>query len=267
MLARDLAVALDPALVFQRQGLTPDPWQRDVLRSTAQQLCLLCTRQAGKSTTTAALATHTAVYEPGSLVLIGSPSLRQSVELFRKMKHCYAALASVPAIVKDNQTSLELANGSRIEALPENETTIRGYSSVRLLIIDEAARVADPYYFAIRPVLAVSGGRLVALSTPVGQRGWFWHEWHQGGSDWQRVRIDAYQCPRISRDFLEEERRALGERYWKQEYMCSFEDTVDQIFSSESIFGAVSADVQPLFGSPIGETGRSSNVQPLFSRP
>ncbi len=266
MLGKHLAVALDPALVFQRQGLTPDPWQRDVLRSTAQQTLLLCTRQAGKSTTTAALATHTAVYEPGSLVLIGSPSLRQSVELFRKMKHCYAALGSVPAIVKDNQTSLELANGSRIEALPENETTIRGFSNVRLLIIDEAARVADPYYFAIRPVLAVSGGRLVALSTPYGQRGWFWQEWHSGGSEWQRVRITAYDCPRISPAFLEEERRALGPRWYAQEYECSFEDSVAQIFSSASIFGAVSADVAPLFGLNNCSTERKDDGPvPLWS--
>ncbi len=266
MLASDLALALDPALTLQRQGLTPDPWQTDVLRSTAQQTLLLCTRQAGKSTTTAALATHTAVYEPGSLVLIGSPSLRQSVELFRKMKQCYQSLGSVPSIVKDNQTSLELANGSRIEALPENETTIRGFSNVRLLLIDEAARVADPYYFAIRPVLAVSGGRLVALSTPYGQRGWFWQEWQSGGAEWQRVRITAYDCPRISRQFLEEERRALGERWFNQEYLCSFEDSVAQIFSSASIFGAVSSEVAPLFGSPMGESKRSTDGPvPLWS--
>lgn len=264
MLASDLAAALDPAQVLTRQGLTPDPWQAALLRSTAQQTLLLCTRQAGKSTATAALATHTAVYEPASLVLIGSPSLRQSVELFRKMKACYYALGHVPAIVKDNQTSLELANGSRIEALPENETTIRGFSNVRLVIIDEAARVGDPYYYAIRPVLAVSGGRFVGLTTPFGQRGWFFQEWQQGGMDWQRVRITAHECPRISPAFLEQERRSLGERWFNQEYLCSFEDTIDQVFSSDSIFGAVSDAVAPLFGSASLEQG-DAHVVPLWS--
>ncbi len=249
MLGKHLAVALDPALVLVRQGLTPDPWQAQVLRSTAQQMIMLTTRQAGKSTATAALAAHTAVFQPGALVLIGSPSLRQSSELFRKVKTAYGAIPNAPRILVDNATSIELANGARIVALPENEATIRGFSSVSLLLLDEAARIQDAYYAAIRPVLAVSGGRIVVLSTAFGQRGFFWSEWQQGGAVWQRVTITAYQCPRISRDFLEEERRALGDRAWRQEYMCSFEDNVAQVFSSESIFGAVSAEVAPLFGN------------------
>ncbi len=267
MLGKHLAVALDPSLVLFRQGLTPDAWQQNVLRSTARQQLLLCTRQAGKSTATAALAAHAAVYDPGSLTLIGSPSLDQSKELFRKVKAALAALPATPRVAVDNTTSLELVTGSRIEALPQNEKTIRGYSRVALLILDEAARVEDPYFHAIYPVLSVSGGRLVALSTPFGQIGWFWEMWTHGGADWERTIITAHDCPRISPAFLEEARRTLGERQYRQEYLCSFEDRIAQLFSSESIFGAVSADVQPLFGSPMGETGRSSNVQPLFSRP
>ena len=63
-----------------------------------------------------------------------------------------------------------MANGSRLVALPGREETIRSYSGVRLLILDEASRVPDDLYRAVRPMLAVSHGRLVALSTPFGQR-------------------------------------------------------------------------------------------------
>lgn len=245
-LASDLAVALDPALALVRQGLQPDPWQAALLRSTAQQTLLLCTRQAGKSTATAALATHTAVYEPGSLILIGSPSQRQSTELFRKVKLCYYALGNVPGLLKDNERSLELANGSRIEALPENEATIRGFSSVRLLLLDEASRIADPYYYAVRPMLAVSGGRIVCLSTPFGKRGFFYQEFEHGGPSWQRVRIDASQCPRISAAFLEEERRRLGDWWFAQEYLCTFADAVDQVFSTQHIMAALQTDATPI---------------------
>jgi hypothetical protein len=45
-----------------------------------------------------------------------------------------------------------------------------------MLVIDEASRVDDTLYLAVRPLLAVSGGRLVALSTPFGKRGWFHDE-------------------------------------------------------------------------------------------
>jgi hypothetical protein len=121
--------------------------------------------------------------------------------------------------------------------------TIRGYSGVTLLVIDEAARVLDDLYRAVRPMLAVSGGRLMALSTPFGQRGWFYEEW-TGPGDWQRVKVTADQCPRITPEFLGEERRSMGERWFRQEYECCFESTTDAVFAHEHIHGAVSAEVQ-----------------------
>ena len=69
-------------------------------------------------------------------------------------------------------------------ALPGNEMTTRGYSDVGLLVVDEASRVSDELYYSIRPMLAVSGGRLIALSTPWGARGWFHAAWTGGGRNW-----------------------------------------------------------------------------------
>jgi hypothetical protein len=141
---------------------------------------------------------------------------------------------------------MELANGSRIISLPGDEATIRGYSGVSLLIVDEASRVVDPLYYSIRPMLAVSGGRLIALSTPYGKRGWYWEEW-TGEGPWTRVQITAHQCPRISAEFLAEEEKAIGERWYRQEYFCSFEDVIDQVFSFDDIQAACDDSVQPLF--------------------
>jgi hypothetical protein len=115
---------------------------------------------------------------------------------------------------------------------------------VRLIVIDEAARVLDSLYCSIRPMVAVSHGRLIALSTPFGKRGFFYEAW-TGQDAWERIRIDASQCPRISPEFLEEERRALGERWWRQEYGCSFEDVVGAVFSQADIDAAMRDDVQP----------------------
>ena len=86
MLKADLVRALDPA-AFARDalGFAPDPWQAGVLRWSGKRLLMNCARQTGKSTTSAALGLHTALYYPGSLVLLVSPSLRQSGELFRKV--------------------------------------------------------------------------------------------------------------------------------------------------------------------------------------
>jgi hypothetical protein len=50
--------------------------------------------------------------------------------------------------------------------LPGTEATIRGFSAVSLLLVDEAARCSDELYLAIRPMLAVSDGTLWLMSTP-----------------------------------------------------------------------------------------------------
>lgn len=248
MIGTDLALALDPARVMDRLGTPPDAWQRAVMRSTARQVLLNITRQGGKSTTVGALAAWTARYQAGSLTLCLSPSQRQSGELFRKVRDGLQALGVTDAaLVEDNALSVRLANGSRVVSLPGREQTVRGYSGATLLLVDEASRVDDQLYFGIRPMLAVSGGRVVLLSTPFGKRGVFFHEWTEGGPAWERFEVTADQCPRIGAAFLAEERRALPRWVFEQEYYCRFAETEDQVFRYEDVLGALSADVAPLF--------------------
>jgi len=249
MLATDLALALDPARVMERASMTPDPWQAELLRSEARQTILLCCRQSGKSTTTAALALHEAQYHAPALVLLLSPSLRQSQELFRKVTDARAALGAHGfPVAEESALRLELRNGSRIVCLPGKEATIRGYSGVSLLVVDEASRVPDDLYQAVRPMLAVSGGRLVLLSTPFGRRGFFHHEWTEGGESWARVKVTARECPRIPRAWLDAEREAIGDWWFRQEYECEFVETLDQVFSYDLVTGAVNPEIAPLFG-------------------
>jgi hypothetical protein len=263
-----------PELILQQAGLTPDRWQAEVLRTRKTQLLLLCSRQVGKTLVAAALALRTALLEAPALVLVLTPSERQSSEFMRRIKALHDALRQpmhvarrvqsvyekqvaeagqddvyfrLPAKTRDSSLQLHLDNGSRIVGLPASEGKVRVYSSVALLLIDEASRVDDTLYRAMRPMLAVSRGRLLALSTPFGKRGWFHDAWH-GSGDWQRVKVTAEQCPRIPADFLAEERQALGERWFRQEYLCSFEDTVDAVFAYADIQAALSNEVKPLFG-------------------
>ncbi len=85
----ELLRALDPTRLVKAAGIESDAWQVQVLRSSAPRLLLNCSRQAGKSLTAATLGVHTALYEPKSLVLLLSPSLRQSQELFRRCLSFY----------------------------------------------------------------------------------------------------------------------------------------------------------------------------------
>lgn len=240
--------ATDPVSLARRVGFELDPWQRGVLLSVSRQIILLVTRQGGKSTVSSIRALHKALYSPGSLVLLLAPSYRQSKELFRKIKDAYNALLAPVGVAAESSLELELKNASRIVALPGKEATIRGFSGVALLIVDEASRVPDELYQAVRPMLAVSGGEILLLSTPFGKRGFFFHEWEEGGPDWHRAKVTAYECPRMSREWLDEERRRIGDWWFAQEYLCEFVETTDQVFRYEDIQRALDSEVKPLFG-------------------
>ncbi len=242
-LAGDLASALDPVIFARRAGIEPDSWQADVLRSPARRVLLNCSRQSGKSTTTALLALHQATYMPGSLILLLSPSLRQSAELFRTLAGLYAATGATVPSKAESALRLELENGARVISLPAKEATIRGYAGVNLLVIDEAARVPTALYSAVRPMLATSGGRLIALSTPYGSRGWWFDAW-RSIEPWERYEVPATDCPRIPAAFLEEERRTIGEWWYSQEYLCQFLDAESAAFRRVDIDNAFSDGVE-----------------------
>jgi hypothetical protein len=114
-----------------RLGFMPDEKQMEVLRSTAKRAILNCSRQWGKSTVTAARAVHRAYSRAGALVLVASPSERQSAEFLRKASELMRRLGVRPRGDGDNAISLAFPNGSRIIGLPGNEATVRGFSAAR----------------------------------------------------------------------------------------------------------------------------------------
>jgi hypothetical protein len=174
---------------------------------------------------------------------------------------------------------------------------------VDLLVLDEAARIPDAVYYAIRPMLAMSQGRLIAATTPYGKRGWFFEAW-TGADDltaqemdkataealladlgiayiteeewaadtrpltWSKTFLPAPESPRLSKRFLANERRQVPDLVFRQEWLCEFVDTMDQVFRWEDVQNMLTSDVLPLF--PTGhhrevlDTILSSKVQRLF---
>ncbi len=228
----------------QQAGITLDPWQERMVQSQAQNILLNCSRQSGKSTCASVPAVHTAFYEPKSPVLLLSKAQRQSHELFRKCLDVYKALGgAVNEPEAESALQLELDNGSRIISLPGKEDTVRSFSGVKLLIIDEASRVPDALYMAVLPMLAVSGGRIILLSTPFGTRGFFWEAWKQRQA-WDYYEVPAEQCPRISPEFLAEMRELMGEWWFEQEFHCKFMDSETAAFRSADIERIMQSDIE-----------------------
>ena len=220
--------------VRKKLGFDPDPQQELVLRGGRRGI-VLCTRQWGKSTVMAAKAVHLAYTTPGSLTLVMAPCGRQSGEFLRKAEEFVSRLGIKPRTDGVNDISVVFPNGSRIVGLPENEAKIRGFSNVSLLVIDEASRVTDEAYRAMRPTLAVGDGHLWLMSTPNGKRGFLYEEWTHGGPGWEQIHVTAPDCPRIRPGFLAEERAREGDTWFRQEYLCEFVERDRAVFLQESI--------------------------------
>jgi hypothetical protein len=62
------------------------------------------------------------------------------------------------------------------------------------------------------------------------------------------VQISARECRRISPQFLEEERRSLGDLYFRSEYLCEFVQSSGQLFAYGDVVAALDDKVRPLFG-------------------
>jgi hypothetical protein len=186
--SKDIRLALD-RVAFAYEVLPEverlDPWEEELLLSRDRRMLLNIFRQGGKSTMTAVLALHQALYHRGSLILILAPALRQATEFFEKVSDAYRLLTGEGLAIgaeSDRKLGIKLKNGSRIECLPGSQRTIRGFSKPDLIIVDEAAQVDDALYSAILPMLTRSkeGGRLLMLSTPYGRRGIYWRLWKDG---------------------------------------------------------------------------------------
>ena len=235
------------AFARERLAFHPDPDQAPALDPSIRRGLLNCCRQWGKSTTVAIRAVHQAFHYPESLTIIASPSGRQSAEFVRKAGGFLRLLGITPRGDGDNLISLALPNRSRIVGLPGCETTIRGFSNVALLLIDEASRVPDELYHAVRPMVAANADAAIWLmSTPNGRQGFFYDEWSQGGpSAWTRIETPATQCPRIRPEFLAEERRHITDQMFRQEYLCEFLAADHAYFDPEAVADAFRPRSEP----------------------
>jgi hypothetical protein len=114
--------------------------------------------------------------------------------------------------------------------------------------LDEAARVPDSIYKALRPMLAVGRGDLWMMSTPYGKQGFFYDTWVHGGDVWKRVTATAMDCDRISPEFLDEERAVLGALWFRQEFQCEFVDGGAGVFDRDMVESAIDDSFSPVEG-------------------
>ncbi|MGB6415766.1 MAG: hypothetical protein WBF50_04080 [Pseudolabrys sp.] len=219
--ALEAAYRVDPALWMRKVlEITPHDWQKTFLRvPRGASIAVLTARQVGKTTAAAVGMAHSAVFMPGSLSVVACPSQNQSAEALRKVRE--RVLMAGAKLATDNVFRLELANGSRVLALPGSEESIRGLTVDGWIVVDEAAYVLDEMIAALRPMRAQRPeARFVMLSTANTRTDPFWSAWETGGESWMRIQVTVDVDPTLyNQSYLDQERRALGEDRYKREFL------------------------------------------------
>jgi hypothetical protein len=143
---------------------------------------ILKARQLGISWLCCAYALWLCLFQPGKVVLIFSKGQGEADEMLQRVKRLYERLPewmreASPALVTDNTTELEWANGSRVKSLPATKGAGRSFTA-SLVILDEAAFLlwATQLYTALKPTID-GGGQLIVLSTANGIGNLFHQLW------------------------------------------------------------------------------------------
>ncbi len=221
-------------------GVTLDDWQAEIMEADSHRICVIASRQSGKSTVTAARAAYTAARSPAYRIVLVSPTFRQSSALRSKVLGC---LQGTGVGYQQTREEIRLLNGSTIRALPgDDPDKVRG-ATADLVIIDECAFVKDNVAAAVLPMLASTGGELIAVSTPNGPQGLF-HELATA-KDVQVIKVPAERISRFDADTIADLRLRLGPARASQELDCAFVVANRSIFDANALaamFGETSVD-------------------------
>lgn len=215
-----------------------DPWQTEVLK-TKGNIALRSGRQTGKSTVISILAGEEAVQHPNRTIMVIASVERQAYLLFEKI--LFYLNEKYPKLIKKKKdkptkSRVKLLNGSIIYCLPTGITGqgIRGYS-IDTLIVDEAAFVPDEVFSAVTPALAArKNSRIILLSTPYGREGYFARAFKN--ESFTNFHVSSEECPRISKEFLAQEKERMTKLQYTQEYLGEFVDSLMQWFPDELIY-------------------------------
>lgn len=233
---------MDPVWHVMDMGIIPDPWQAKLLRSQSRNIAVNCSRQSGKSTTCGWRAHHSLKFKPNAFVLIVSASIRQASELFDKIVETNAKAREPLVPTTNNTREVRYTNGARLVVVPSSADTVRGFSGVTDLIEDEAAFVGDDVYAACAPMVAASGGTHIMLSSPQGQLGHFYIACTSG--NWEVHKVTARDIPRISQEWLDQQKKEMPAFQFAREYMGEFTADDDVVFDPDLIYAAIRDNIK-----------------------
>lgn len=268
---------MTPGAYLEGLGYPPFAWQAQVLPDIINRwVMLLCARQSGKTHIVGGKCLHKAKHKIPSFCVVVSPSKDQSKLVMRKVEELSLRDGELPVLKNDNEFDKRWVTGSEIRAFPGTERSVRGPSKPDIIIFDEGARVLDETYAAVTPMTTAAGTQVVASSTAFGRRGWFYRNWVNPKSyyqkilvriPWEPVRgelvdampadkfkakwaergVDAYYSERHVKWEVQRDLDDHGEQWIRQEYCCEFLEDELGLFRMDDIMAAFRSEQADIF--------------------
>lgn len=292
----------DPVRYLRSIDLNVFPWQAEILSDESTRICIDGARQGGKSTLMSAIVCHCAKYRPRSLAVILAPTLMQAGEDMTKIKQFIARDRMYPKLTRSGAQEIATIKGSRILVLTASDDAARGFSNPDIILFDEASRIPDEVFEAVRPMITNNPRAVIyEISTPNGKKGFFYD--HFSSPRWSRYLVRApfravqgFDGPQLISVTEEEGKNTLKKnlkptaqaddirfffsprhyneaeqedalsgihiRKYQQEYGCEFVDAEDQVFSQDLIEKMFSETAEDSFTEPMTLPGEEEYADP-----
>lgn len=209
----------------------PHPAQQRIIDEARRFNVVNCGRRFGKTT----LGINRIVTPETLRFPCGwfSPTYKMLREVWRE---CVRITAPITVRCSAAEHRIEFVTGGVLEFWSlQNGEAARG-RSYRRIVVDEAALVAnltDVWQYVLRPALADMSGDAWFLSTPKGHNG-FWQlaQWGQDDHkpDWAFWQMPTMENPRISSVEIEDMRRTMPDRVFRQEILAEFLEDAGGVF-------------------------------------
>lgn len=158
---------------------------------------------------------------------MANENLKRTAQIFRESRVLEPMLADDPT-----DSYIRLVNGTEFIALPRKVSSFRSWPRVKAVFLDEAAHyelIDDKSFFAAAlGRLANTNGYLDIVSTPHGQRGYFYKTYTDavaganGFKHWEIHYTAGVQAGLISQEFIDEARKSMSPALFSQEFECAF---------------------------------------------
>jgi len=201
--------------------------QKQIADHPARFKVLVSGRRFGKTT----LAIRQLAYyarNPDTLCWYVAPSYRQAKQIaWVEIKKILGDLNWIKK-VNEAELTLTLKNGSRICLRgADNKDSLRGIGINGLLVLDECSDIDQQAWTEVlRPTLSTHNGHALFCGTPKGLN-WF-HDLYQQGQkttdlNWKSWQFTTEQGGWVSQEEIDQARKDLDEKTYRQEYQATFE--------------------------------------------